>query len=354
MHAHLDRTGLESIVFSEPSAVTLSSCSGAGSLKPLIYEDATESSTMTEPLDAELLKDLRGLGKPPSADGNDAEYQDFRFSFRIHMSLVSTASQPLMDKCEIERNTISLAAVKALGDAHLKCCIQMYYSLALTTKGNVRRSLVRSVEESNGAEAWRLIQNRYAPDTQNRQYALMQKIMMLAKHWCDHEEGFESGLRARELDVGEWERASGTALADAVKNTVLFMAPIFLSSSLQLGAHSNSAALRTALLQWCYSSRKFGANPTVSAGNGTSADDDRMQADSQERQGEGQRQTHQIQKGNRTTKTTNTTNTSSADINTCKNWAELNIGRKTAGDQVEERTTSHTSNNSNTQKGKNH
>ena len=86
---------------------------------------------MTELLDAELLKDLRGLGKRPSFDGNDAEYQDFRFSFRIHMSLVSTVSQPLMDKCEIERNPISLTAVKLLGDAHLKCCIQMYCSLAL-------------------------------------------------------------------------------------------------------------------------------------------------------------------------------------------------------------------------------
>ena len=38
-----------------------------------------------ESLDAGLLKDLRSLGKPPSFDGNDAEYQDFRFSFRIHM-----------------------------------------------------------------------------------------------------------------------------------------------------------------------------------------------------------------------------------------------------------------------------
>ena len=45
-----------------------------------------------ESLDAELLKDLRGLGKPPSFEGNDAEYQDFRFSFRIHMSLVSSVS----------------------------------------------------------------------------------------------------------------------------------------------------------------------------------------------------------------------------------------------------------------------
>ena len=65
----------------------------------------------------------------------------------------------MMDKCEVERNPISLAAVKALGDAHLKCCIQMYYSLALITKGSVR-TLIQSVEETNGAEARRLIQQQ--------------------------------------------------------------------------------------------------------------------------------------------------------------------------------------------------
>ena len=107
-----------------------------------------------------------------------------------------------MDRCDDERNPISLAAVRALGDALLKCCVQMYHSLALITKGSVR-TLVRSVEESNGAEAWRLIHSRCAPDTQNRHYALMQKIMMLAKLWWDHAEGFESGFRAWELDVGD-------------------------------------------------------------------------------------------------------------------------------------------------------
>ena len=119
----------------------------------------------TESLDAELLKDLRGLGKPPSFDGNDAEYQDFRFSFRIHMSLVSSVSHGLMDRCEVERNPTSLTAVRALGEAHLKCCMQMYYALALITRGSVR-TLIRSVEETSGAEAWRLIHSRYAPDTQ--------------------------------------------------------------------------------------------------------------------------------------------------------------------------------------------
>ena len=120
--------------------------------------------------------------------------------------------------------------------------MQMNCALAWITKGSVR-TLIRSVEETNGAEAWRLIHSRYAPDTQNRQYALMQKIMMLAKPWCDHPEGFESGLRSWELDVGEWERASGTALADAMN-----MVPIFLRNSLQLGTYANSTALRDALL----------------------------------------------------------------------------------------------------------
>ena len=53
---------------------------------------------MVEPLDADLLKYLRGVGKPPTFDGNDAEYQDFRFGFRVHMSVVSPVSQTLMDK----------------------------------------------------------------------------------------------------------------------------------------------------------------------------------------------------------------------------------------------------------------
>ena len=32
---------------------------------------------------------------------------------------------------------------------------------------------------------WRLIHSRYALDTQNRQYALVQKVMMLSKLWCE-------------------------------------------------------------------------------------------------------------------------------------------------------------------------
>ena len=77
------------------------------------------------------------LGKPPTFDGNASEYQHFRIIFGIHMGLFSPISQLLMDKCEAERGPISLAGVKALCEVHMKCCMQMYYSLALITTGSV-------------------------------------------------------------------------------------------------------------------------------------------------------------------------------------------------------------------------
>ena len=87
------------------------------------------------------------------------------------------------------------------------------------------------------AEAWRLVHSRYAPDTPNRLYALMHKIVMSVKSWC---ECFKSGCRAWELDIGEWERAPGTSLAG--EHTMMKMAPIFLNNNLHLGSNAESKA----------------------------------------------------------------------------------------------------------------
>ena len=171
----------------------------------------------------------------------------------------------------------------------------------------------------------------------------MQKIMMLAKLWCGHAEGFESGLRAWELDVGDWEFASGTVLADAAKNTVMMiLAPMFLMSSLQLSTYANSAALRTALLQWCFSLRNFGASLTVSAGDGTGADGaNMMQVDSLKNSKEGQRQTPKPEKGTRTSNT---------DINICKNCGLLDCWRPGGG--AFDNSNNNTNKSKNNEKGK--
>ena len=131
----------------------------------------------------------------------------------------------------------------------------------------------------------------------------------------------------------------GTALADAVKNfSDDEYGTDFLRSKLQLGKNANSAALQTALLQWCYSSRNFGVNPTVSAGSGTGADDDsRMQVDPLKRGKEKGKGKHQNQKGNRTKNTKQHEQYRHQHVQEL--WQTLDTGRKTAGDQVEEPTT---------------
>ena len=131
---------------------------------------------------------------------------------------------------------------------------------------------------------------------------------------------------------GSWMTENGNALLELRWQ--------LQSSSLQLGTFANSAAFRTALLQWCCSSRNFGANPTVSAGNGTSADDDQMQAKAN---------TKTRKEFARPARPTRALQTSTR----ARTVAELDIERRTAGDQVEERTTIPPGNN-NTKKGKTH
>ena len=129
-----------------------------------------------------------------------------------------------------------------------------------------------------------------------------------------------------------WKRASGTALADAVKYKMMMnMAPIFLWSSLQLGTHANSAALR------CCNGVTYPETLEriliVSDGNGTSADDDWMQV-------RWSRKARRRPKANTKSRKELARPARALQTSTrARTVAELDIGRKISGYQVEERTT---------------
>ena len=181
----------------------------------------------------------------------------------------------------------------------------------------------------------------------------MQKIMMLVKLWCAKAAGFESGLRAWELDVGEWERATGTALTDAVKYAVMMnMAPTFLRNNVQLGTYATvplfeqlcciGVTLPETLEQIvpCQLEKEQARMMTTRC----------MSTLSRKARGRAKGK-HQNQKGNRTN---NTSNTSNPDINACMKCVRTGHWAKDCWIPGGGAYDNPTSNNSYTQKDKNH
>ena len=150
------------------------------------------------------------------------------------LSIQFQISQAFIDKCEIDRNPISQAAVRAVGDAHLKCCMQMYCALAVE---------VHEFEESNGAEAWRLIQSTCARHSKSticfgkEDYNACETLVRPHGRFWIKTEILEAGRRR----VGTRLRE---LLADAVKFIVMMnMAPIFLRNSKAIVySHQHSSA----------------------------------------------------------------------------------------------------------------
>eukprot|EP00975_Prorocentrum_lima_P017401 3676450-Prorocentrum_lima.AAC.1 len=84
-------------------------------------------------LDADLLQDLRRLGKPPSFHGSDPQYPDFKFGLKTYMQLVSSVAADFFTAAEgAGERVIERARVDAVGEERRKFNRQLYYALALT------------------------------------------------------------------------------------------------------------------------------------------------------------------------------------------------------------------------------
>ena len=99
-----------------------------------------------------------------------------------------------------------------------------------------------------------LIHSRYAPDPQHRQCALMQKVMVPAKPWGSTPRRFRIVLAS----LGAGRRRVGTCLRNlSRRRSKVHGADEHGPVLSHWGTYANSAALRNALLQWCYSTRNF-------------------------------------------------------------------------------------------------
>ena len=155
---------------------------------------------MTEPLDAELLKDLRGLGKTAFVRRNRCRIS--RLSLQLPNS--HEPRQHSLSTVDGQVRNPAESDLPASSEIAGRCTPEVLHTDVLFVGFDNERQCPNSWSDllRNPAEQrqWRLIHNRYTSDTQNRQYALMQKIMMSLN------QGFES--------LGSWMSENGNALLE--------------------------------------------------------------------------------------------------------------------------------------------
>ena len=102
--------------------------------------------------------DLTKLGKIDPFKGKEEQWQEFSFSFKSFIALMSEDMKDRMDEVEQEKTPVTLDAMTEDGR---RAARQLFYMLTTLTK-NQPNKLVRNLRDtSNGMEAWRSLYQRY-------------------------------------------------------------------------------------------------------------------------------------------------------------------------------------------------
>ena len=116
-------------------------------------------------------KDLRGLGKQPSFDGKRCRVS--RLS--VQLSNPHEPRQHSLSTVDGQMRSQTKSDLPGSRASAGRCTLEVLRTDVLLVGFDHERQCPELLSDllntPNGAEAWRLIHSRYAPDTQNRQYA---------------------------------------------------------------------------------------------------------------------------------------------------------------------------------------
>ena len=119
------------------------------------------------------LPDTRLLGKPPSFEGDEAQYREWRFTMRAYSAVLSSDLARLMDQAEAEPLPLNN---NQLSMEHRQLSETLYYVLAMLLKGRALR-LLMSVGQGQGLEGWRTLVRHFEPESSRRLLGFLSAIL---------------------------------------------------------------------------------------------------------------------------------------------------------------------------------
>ena len=208
--------------------------------------------------------------KPQNREDEISQFGEWKWMFKQYIRAIEPAISKSMDDVEADLST-SVSLVEMTMDAEVQA--QKLYALLTSMLRERPLQLVRSVEEGNGYEAWRILVNTLSPTSKSRALALLGAITQypqMTAHGL-----LEQLLKLEEL-FRRYVQASGEDVPESLKSAL-----VLRGLPQQVKTHVSMSLTDTAdyhdlreLVRWERTSQKWSSslvNPSSST-SGNSSD----------------------------------------------------------------------------------
>lgn len=200
----------------------------ATALAPIL-EGITRLSTQNQSSNRGMV-DTRGIGRPPSFDGQDKSWREWRGKVTAYLYATDESAEESLQWVDLQGAVITSDRVRTactsptgdldqLGvDKVMAFSKKLFLILSDVCKGEPFR-MVESAGYGNGLEAWRVLLRRYASKTPGTKRALLQSLFTMKP--ATSVETFEALLLNMEEMVRRYDGMAEVAMTEDIKCAIL-------------------------------------------------------------------------------------------------------------------------------------
>ena len=199
------------------------------------------------------LVDLRGIAQPPSFNGEEKAWADWRFRFQTVAALLS-----LHEVMQVAARHPRVIVSTELSEENVWKGRTLYGLLVALVAGRAL-GIVRQVPEGHGLEAWRCLVQEYEPEEPTRWCSMLRSLMKPA--WSEASP-FMDQLLEWERAIRVYETGSGHRVGEPMRCAIITgQAPSAVRNFLRLSPvdyAGDYAAMRAAIRAYLSKGRRYG------------------------------------------------------------------------------------------------
>jgi hypothetical protein len=120
--------------------------------------------------------DVKNFARVNKFDGKEADFAEYAFQLKLAMNATNKVAHDVMCKSEQLKEVVTPDQMFANGVNISELGVEIYDIIGMTVSGEAL-TIVRGVQDMNGAEAWRRLYRRYSPRTPARTLVKLMEVL---------------------------------------------------------------------------------------------------------------------------------------------------------------------------------